>query len=454
MARSWRGCGPAIVRRLALVGFTVVFLGGCEAFTNNSFMGLFKGSATPVDSTAQSELGLGKLAKGKLLAAQASFDAALRLDPRDVHALLGKGLVFQQTGQLTAARNAYEAVLALRPDDSKKMLVLSNLKPRLVREIASVNLSLLQSRGVRDSFGGKPAVRLPPTGGRPRSTFTPLPTTRPMTGPVTGPMIGVRRASTLTVADNNAITRFKILRDLRDQGLVTPDEYRLRRQANLGALMRYTKPPPASGLVRAVPSAAQIAGRLRAIGRALELRAISVRQHGAERTMIIDGLMPRTPVARAKPAAPPLGLMEAADAVGRLEGLREAGLISTEEYATERATIEKFLQPGPAAPKMSPQAGGRGAKGGAAKGGEAGVHIASYRSARAANRGWTQLRRAHGALLSRLKSKVNRVNLGSGKGIFFRLLAGPLKNQAAATRLCRQLKRRRQFCEPSFFGSS
>ena len=61
-------------------------------------------------------------------------------------------------------------------------------------------------------------------------------------------MIGARRASTLTGADNNAITRFKILRGLRDQGLVTPDEYRLRRQVNLGALMRYTNPPPASGL--------------------------------------------------------------------------------------------------------------------------------------------------------------------------------------------------------------
>jgi tetratricopeptide (TPR) repeat protein len=442
MARGMRGGRQGLLRRVGLIGLVVPFLGGCEAFTNSNLMDFFKGPPRKVDSTPQSELGLGKLAKGQLLAAQARFDAALRLDPRDVHALLGKGMVFQQTGQVTAARNAYEAVLALRPDDGKKMLVLSNLKPRLVREIASVNLSLLQSRGVRDRFGGKPAVQQPPAGA-PQSKFTPPPARR---APV------ARRAGVLSAGDNNAISRFKILRGLRDQGLITPDEYSLRRRANLGALLRHTTPPPASGLDRPVPSAAQITGRLRAIGRALELRAISVRQHGAERTMIVDGLMPARPVARAKPAAPPKGLMEAADAVGRLEGLREAGLISPEEYAKERAAIEKFLQPGPAAPKGQPKTATK-AEEKAAMGPRPGIHIASFRSAQAANRGWAQLRRAHRALLGKLKPEVSRVNLGPGKGTFFRLLVGPLKSQAEATRLCRQLKRRRQYCEPAFVGT-
>ncbi len=437
----------AIIRRLTLMTALVVLLGGCEVFTNSNLMDFFRGPPRQVDSTPQSEMGLGKLAKGQLLAAQARFDAALRLDPRDVHALLGKGMVFQQTGQVTAARNAYEAVLALRPDDGKKMIVLNNLKPRLVREIASVNLGLLQSQGVRDILGGKPAIRQPPARGLPLSSYTPPPARR-----ATGRAPAARRVGTLSAGDNNAISRFKILRGLRDQGLITPDEYNLRRQTNLGALLPHTAPPPAAGLDRPVPNAAQITGRLRAIGRALELRAISVAQHGAERTMIIDGLMPARPLARAKPSAPPMGLMEAADAVGRLEGLREAGLISPPEYAKERTTIEKFLQPGPSAPKVQPKAApAAGEK--AAKGPRPGVHIASYRSARAANRGWAQLRRAHRALLGKLKPEVSRVNLGRGKGTFFRLLAGPLKNQAEATRICRQLKRRRQYCEPAVIGA-
>ncbi len=440
-----RGSGLAMLGRLSLMGFSVAFLGGCEALTNSNLLDLFRGPPKVVDSTPQSELGLGKLAKGQLLGAQARFDEALRLDPRDVHALLGKGLVFQQTGQLTAARNAYEAVLALRPDDGKKMLVMSNLKPRLVRDIASVNLSLLQSRGVRDSFGGKPALRQSPAGQPPQSTFKPIPNSK---APARPPSAGRIR---LTASDGNAVSRFKILRGLRDQGLITPDEFNIRRQVNLGALLQFTKPPPASGLGRRVPNASQISNRLRAIGRALELRAISPRQHSAERTMIINGLMPATPVARAKPAAPPTGLLEAADSVRRLEGLRKTGLISPQEYEGEKTTIEKFLQPGPVAPKTpakTPKGGGK-----ADAGPSPGVHIASFRSALAANRGWAQLRRAHRALLGKLKPEVSRVKLGRGKGTFFRLLVGPLKNQAAATRLCGQLKRRRQYCVPATFGA-
>ncbi len=81
------------------------------------------------------------------------------------------------------------------------------------------------------------------------------------------------------------------------------------------------------------------------------------------------------------------------------------------------------------------------------------VHLASYRTRKAANRGWSQLRRAHKSLLSELSSEITRVNLGPTKGIFFRLKAGPLKDKAAAADMCRKLKSRRQFCEPSFMNA-
>ena len=82
-----------------------------------------------------------------------------------------------------------------------------------------------------------------------------------------------------------------------------------------------------------------IAG-LRAIGRALEMRAISVTQHAAERNMILDALMPSAPVVVANPGAPPRGLLEAADAVRRLEPLRDPGYISSDEYVQERQALE------------------------------------------------------------------------------------------------------------------
>ena len=77
------------------------------------------------------------------------------------------------------------------------------------------------------------------------------------------------------------------------------------------------------------------------------------------------------------------------------------------------------------------------------------VHLASYRSRKQAERGWSQLKRAHGALLGGLDSQVTPVNLGAGKDTYFRLKAGPVANKGAAVDLCRKLKRRRQYCEPT-----
>ena len=88
--------------------------------------------------------------------------------------------------------------------------------------------------------------------------------------------------------DRNVLQRFETLKKLRDQGLMTPQEYDVRRKANLGALLYLTQPPPAAGLNRTVPSSELIIQRLKAIGKALELRAITVRQHGAERNTIVN----------------------------------------------------------------------------------------------------------------------------------------------------------------------
>ena len=113
--------------------------------------------------------------------------------------------------------------------------------------------------------------------------------------------------------------RFETLRILRDQGLITPDEYQARRKANVGALLPLSSPPPAAGLDRPGPNSTQMVGRLQAIGRALEMRAITISQHAAERSMILDALLPAAPVTVANPGRPPSGLMEAADGVRRLE---------------------------------------------------------------------------------------------------------------------------------------
>ncbi|MEE2746331.1 MAG: tetratricopeptide repeat protein [Pseudomonadota bacterium] len=433
--------------RILLVVATVFFFSGCELLTNARFMDRFKRQGKPQDSFRLSEQGIGKLAKGEMLQAQTLFDKALQRNPRDVHALLGKGIIMLQTGQPVQARNAFEAVLALRPGESSKLIVLNNLQPRSVSDLASMNLALLKNSGLsgvlamdNDQAG---QARGALSQHRKKQSNHALPQFKKHTKQ--SPAV-----SMVSQNDVNVIARFVTLKKLRDEGLMTPGEYDVRRKANLGALLTITQPPPAAGLERSVPSAELIIQRLSAIGRALELRAITVRQHGAERKTIVDGLLPSSPKSRATPVPAPKGLLASADAIRRIEMLSEKGLISPQESTREKAAIEKSLAL-MTAPKQKKVAIKKKVKA-VPKGPQPAVHIASFRSRKAADRGWAQLRRAHRALLDKLRPEITRVNLGGKKGVFFRLVAGPLKSNADADQICRQLKRRRQYCEPAFMA--
>ena len=310
-------------------------------------------AGSPFMENAEAELGIAEMAKGNYITAEAHFKRALKSNPSDIDALIGAGILYQNTGQITKAREMYEAVLALRPDESRQFVVWNAINTKPASQIASVNLSLLESGGVTPSLQGnvtRPGAAAPPK----------------MTGLVTGSPAGSamlgrtasKTQSELTVSnarapavnslsgrDNNVMSRFSTLKALRDQGLITAEEHTRRRQTNIGALLPLTSPPPAAGLDRSVPTTEQITGRLRAIGRALEMRAISVSQHAAERNMILDAMMPSAPVVVANPAVPPKGLMEAADSVRRLEKLRNDGFITSDEYSRERQAIELSMRP-------------------------------------------------------------------------------------------------------------
>ena len=449
----------------------VIGLAGCDLLQNAKFMERFQTRPQPQDSIPFSEQGIGKLAKGDLLQAQALFDRALQSNPRDVHALLGKGLVYQQTGQLTQAQAAYEAVISLRPANTQKLIVLNNLQPQSVLELANLNLALLQNRGLSSSLAGNqqqrggqaPQPMVAPN--QPRPAVMQRGTTPELVNRLAGPTA----ASMVSEGDKNVIERFETLKKLLDEGLLTQAEYSARRKVNLGALLYLTQPPPAAGLERSVPDEAQIMQRLNAIRRALELRAITNRQHSAERTAIVEGLMPANPRYKANPRPAPKGLLASADAIRRTEMLQERGLVTAAEAAAEKAAIEKALQPPkpPPAPKAAAPAPKAAAPApaqaaSAAKsqpkpaaipaGPQPAVHIASFRSQKDADRVWAQLRRAHRSLFANLKPEITRVNLGRGKGVFYRLVVGPLRTQADVQRVCRQLKSRRQYCEPAFMA--
>ncbi len=467
--------------RCAAVVAAAIGLGACGGVLQGD---LFKESfwaSSPLKQNDEAELGLAEMAKGNYVAAEGHYQRALKANSRDVHALLGQGILYQTTGQTTKAREMYEAVLAIRPKESQRMVIWNDLSTRPVAEIASVKLALLDSGGVltsmrrgptgpqtRDERPANPAVppaSWPAVSGAPNGTAMlgrPLAVPASVRGPAR-PAAVAPAVPVLADGDANIVHRFETMRALRDQSLITQEEFDTRRRANVGALLPLTSPPPAAGLDRPVPTTGQISGRLRAIGRALEMRAMSVSQHAAERSMILDALMPSAPVVVANPGKPPEGLMEAADAVRRLEQLQVGGFISSDEYAKERQAIERAMQPEPLASKsgvtvattveaataVSPAKAEVKAKGLLPA-----VHLASYRSRRGADRGWTQLRRAHRGVLDDLEPQITKVNLGPGKGIFYRLKAGPVADKAAATEVCRRLKSRRQYCQPSFMDGT
>jgi hypothetical protein len=148
--------------------------------------------------------------------------------------------------------------------------------------------------------------------------------------------------------------------------------------------------------------------------------------------------------------------MEAADAVRRLEVLNQETLIGTDEYTRERTAIERAMQPEPmmrTSAAEGPQALAAPDQAAAPSGPSPAVHLASYCSQQAADRGWAQLRRAYRQDLGELKHEITWVDLGPGKGVFYRLKAGLLESDTTAQALCRRLKSRRQYCEPTMMGA-
>jgi tetratricopeptide (TPR) repeat protein len=461
-------------------------LGACAAIRDSSLFEDGFWESSPFIGGDQAELGIAELSKGNYIAAENFFQKALRVNPKDVHALIGAGILYQNTGQLTKAREMYEAVLALRPPESEQFIVLQQVNTRPISQIASVNLSMIESGGVLGNMtagaGQAPAATMGDQPLAAQSSGQAM-MARPQAPAAMQPQMQSQMQSqggdampadvaamAFADGDSNIVSRFTTLKALRDQGLITPDEYAQRRQSNVGALLPLTAPPPAAGLDRPVPSTEQISSRLNAISRALQMKAITVSQHASERALILDALMPAAPVQVANPGPPPQGLLEAADSVRRLEKLREDGFISSDEYVRERAAIEAAVQtvPGGRAPSTMAASGQGGMQDGMMAepaqsamaapeppqpaGPQPAVHLASYKSQKNADRGWTQLKRAHAAQLGDLSYTVKQVNLGS-KGTFYRLIAGPLPSQAEAASLCRDLKRRRQFCEPTFMNN-
>jgi len=73
------------------------------------------------------------------------------------------------------------------------------------------------------------------------------------------------------------------------------------------------------------------------------------------------------------------------------------------------------------------------------------VRLGSLRTPEAAREEWARLKRENADLLGGLKANAVAVDLGE-KGIYYRIMAGPFADAAAAERLCQELKQRNRGC--------
>lgn len=378
---------------------------------------LLAGCAQPSGPSSQNAAGqpsgqyyvnqaLAGLALGDYQYAEKMADQALKQEPQNPVALLGLGGIYQKTGRPGEARLAYQAAASM-PDGVEipgDLWGLPQVAP--TRDIAQHALAQLD--GV-------------------------------------APAVGAQRAGASSVAAPS-MGRHAILKALRDQNLITPEEYEPRRNAPIPASM------PAS-----VPTLQEVADRLDQISQAYATRNLTAAEHVDEREKILNSLVPlpagyhgstagvasqkavptpltppkdeakeekkpETPPAEPKKPAPPVGSDTGKNPDAVLRSGRDP--LKIVPYTPESESSQAPTIAGPS------------------------VHLASFRSREGAMKGWDQLKGKYPDLQA-LQPRITTLTLPD-QGTFFRLNAGPLPDMNAAKSLCEKLKD--QFCEPVMLG--
>lgn len=452
--------------RTAAAVMTVATLAGCAALLDP------QGTKDTVDgyvNKGASDSAMAALSRGDNSAAERYALKALRYNSKDPVALMVAGLAYQGMGRYDLARQYYEVIISnqtpgsiMTPGDGGVVM------PRSIVDVARANMAAIDKitgrlvpRSIQESgrAPGASTVGAPPfpygesmnasggnvSGGRPLVAASQLDPISP---------VGVGRSSD---AEFNVAGRFRILKRLLDEGLITPEEYSRRRNANAGALLPFTSPSGAAGLDRPIPGDEAVVVRLRDLGATLETRAITPAQHAAERGTILDALLPAQPRKLDNPPLPPRDMIEAGQAVGRVERLRGAGLVSDVEAKKEKDAIERSLDTQMAGMRVSGTATGlkAGAPGSAgpmaapaAKATGWGVALTSAKTEDGARKAWEGIKAKFPEQLGAMEAQFKRTEQ-SGKGVRYKVIAGPVDSKDGAKKLCKTLKLHRQACDPA-----
>ena len=171
--------------------------------------------------------------------------------------------------------------------------------------------------------------------------------------------------------------------------------------------------------------------------------------HGNPKPPVVERLLPAAETPMASTAVPPVAT--AAPPLGAPITPPES--VKAESSPTAQPVPEKNMSADPpqttAEQPDKPVAAataGRLSKIAPAPSGDYKIQLASLRSNVAVVQSWKRLVKSNKDLLSGLRLTITRRDLGSAKGVFFRMQAGPLSDADAARDLCARLKRRKLNC--------
>ncbi len=170
---------------------------------------------------------------------------------------------------------------------------------------------------------------------------------------------------------------------------------------------------------------------------------------GSPKPPVVERLLPAAETPISPTVAPPVALPAAPLAAPQPAPVTATAEPSpTVDPTPEKKTPASPPKPTaaqPAKPVAAPTAR-RLSKIAPASGGGYKIQLASLRSNVAVARSWKRLVESNKDLLGGLRMTIARRDLGSAKGVYFRMQAGPLPDAVAARDLCARLKRRKLNC--------
>ena len=264
---------------------------------------------------------------------------ALQDNPNDAYAMMVAGLSYESLGYPNRARAFYEQAAASGSDAVGMFGAVRNVPAEELKKAAATRLAAM-------NLPQTPLAVIDPATQSAAFTASAFPAQVKVVAEKTSPAAPQETIKggldMLSEGDRNIVLRFLTFIRLRDEKYVTEEEWQTRRSVNLGGLLPYTLSPAGKGLDLPAPSGDVIVGRLNALRNALEIRAITPREHAAEREIILEALLPSNPFYRMVPAPVPQDILEGATALRRVETLQNLKLITPAEAKKEKAAIEKL----------------------------------------------------------------------------------------------------------------